>query len=48
MPPDAEETARATTIAKYQGQAYVLVDQSVQLVLETKDAKAMADLLREL
>ena len=47
MPPDAEETARATTIAKYQGQAYVLVDQSVQLVLETKDAKAMADLLRE-
>ena len=46
MPPDAEETAQAT-IAKYQEQAYVLVDQSVQLVVEAKDAKAMADLLRE-
>ena len=46
MPPDAEETAQAT-IAKYQQQAYVLVDQSVQLVVEAKDPKAMADLLRE-
>ena len=46
MPPDAEETAQAT-IAKYQQQAYVLVDQSVQLVVEAKDAKAMADLLCE-
>ena len=46
MPPDAEETAQAV-IKKYQEQAYVLVDQSVQLVVEAKDAKAMADLLRE-
>lgn len=46
MPPDAEETAQAM-IKKYQEQAYVLVDQSVQLVVEAKDAKAMADLLRE-
>ena len=46
MPPDAEETAQAT-IAKYQQQSYVLVDQSVQLVVEAKDPKAMADLLRE-
>ena len=46
MPPDAEETAQAV-IKKYQEQAYVLVDQSVQLVVEAKDAKTMADLLRE-
>ena len=46
MPPGAEETAQAV-IKKYQEQAYVLVDQSVQLVVEAKDAKAMADLLRE-
>ena len=46
MPPDAEETAQAV-IKKNQEQAYVLVDQSVQLVVEAKDAKAMADLLRE-
>ena len=46
MPPDAEETAQAM-IKKYQEQAYVLVDQSVQLVVEAKDVKAMADLLRE-
>ena len=46
IPPDLEEMAQAT-IAKYQSQAYVLIDQSVQLLVEAKDGKAMADLLRE-
>ena len=46
IPPDLEEVAQAT-IAKYQSQAYVLIDQSVQLLVEAKDVKAMSDLLRE-
>ena len=46
IPPDLEEVAQAT-IAKYQSQAFVLIDQSVQLLVEAKDVKAMSDLLRE-
>ena len=46
IPPDLEEMAQAT-IAKYQSQAYVLIDQSVQLLVEAKDVRAMSDLLRE-
>lgn len=46
IPRDLEEMAQAT-IAKYQSQAYVLIDQSVQLLVEARDGKAMADLLRE-
>ena len=45
IPADLEDAAQAT-VKRHQEKAYMLVDQSVQILVEAKDAKGMSDLLR--
>ena len=46
VPIDLEEVAQAK-VNQHQAQAYALINQSMTLLVEVKDAKGMADLLRE-
>ena len=45
MPPNVDAMSEAT-IRKYQDQAHVMIDQSVTLLVETSDWKAMVEMLR--
>ena len=45
IPPNADAEAHAT-IRKHQEHAFIIIDQSVKLLVEKADEKAMADELR--
>ena len=45
MPPTVDAMPEAT-IRKYQDQTHVMIDQSVTLLVETNDGKAMVEMLR--